>query len=174
VDRPLAAAILIIIGGVFYIIGGFVAAVITGWLGELAAGIGVSGVSREVEETVVTVISTGFISGGGIIVGALLVWTGSRRKVLAGGATALIFSLIGIVNTIGGIVVGFVLTLVGSILAFTWKKQNTHSLSRAKNNDLEAMELRKRTPDRCPKCGGYNVVGYMGVYECIDCGQKFT
>jgi TM2 domain-containing membrane protein YozV len=26
---------------------------------------------------------------------------------------------------------------------------------------------------RCPKCGGGNVVGYMGEWECMDCGCKF-
>jgi rubredoxin len=26
---------------------------------------------------------------------------------------------------------------------------------------------------RCPKCGGGNVVGYMGEWECMDCGYKF-
>ena len=26
---------------------------------------------------------------------------------------------------------------------------------------------------RCPKCGSGNVVGYQGVWECMDCGYKF-
>lgn len=26
---------------------------------------------------------------------------------------------------------------------------------------------------RCPKCGSSNVVGYQGVWECMDCGYKF-
>jgi len=26
---------------------------------------------------------------------------------------------------------------------------------------------------RCPKCGSGNVVGYMGEWECMDCGCKF-
>jgi len=31
-----------------------------------------------------------------------------------------------------------------------------------------------RAPDRCPKCGSTNIIGYMGEYECMDCGYKFT
>ena len=27
---------------------------------------------------------------------------------------------------------------------------------------------------RCPKCGSGNVVGYQGVWECMDCGFKFS
>jgi len=26
---------------------------------------------------------------------------------------------------------------------------------------------------RCPKCGSGNIVGYQGVWECMDCGYKF-
>jgi quinol-cytochrome oxidoreductase complex cytochrome b subunit len=26
---------------------------------------------------------------------------------------------------------------------------------------------------RCPKCGSGNVVGYMGEWECMDCGHRF-
>ena len=28
-------------------------------------------------------------------------------------------------------------------------------------------------PERCPKCGSSNVIGYKGEYECMDCGYKF-
>ena len=28
-------------------------------------------------------------------------------------------------------------------------------------------------PERCPKCGSSNIIGYMGEYECMDCGYKF-
>ena len=27
---------------------------------------------------------------------------------------------------------------------------------------------------RCPKCGSGNIVGYQGVWECMDCGFKFS
>ena len=30
------------------------------------------------------------------------------------------------------------------------------------------------THNRCPKCGSGNIIGYMGEYECMDCGYKFT
>jgi len=28
-------------------------------------------------------------------------------------------------------------------------------------------------PERCPKCGSSNIIGYKGEYECMDCGYKF-
>jgi len=31
-----------------------------------------------------------------------------------------------------------------------------------------------RTPERCPKCGSGNIIGYEGEWECMDCGYKFT
>ena len=27
---------------------------------------------------------------------------------------------------------------------------------------------------RCPKCGSGNIIGYMGEYECVNCGYRFT
>jgi hypothetical protein len=27
--------------------------------------------------------------------------------------------------------------------------------------------------DKCPKCGSGNIIGYMGEWECMDCGYKF-
>ncbi|GBC72093.1 hypothetical protein HRbin02_01885 [Candidatus Calditenuaceae archaeon HR02] len=180
-NRPLASTILLLIAGGFYIIGGFVAASIVGWLGALTASLGASGVAQEAQESVVIVISTGFVSGGGIIVGALLVWTGTRRKVLIGGIIALIFSLIGIINTIGGLIVGLVLTIVGAVLAFTWKAHNAHTSLRTSNyhtssNYINTQITKKlrNVPDRCPRCGGYNIVGYTGIYDCFDCGYKFA
>jgi TM2 domain-containing membrane protein YozV/DNA-directed RNA polymerase subunit RPC12/RpoP len=26
---------------------------------------------------------------------------------------------------------------------------------------------------RCPRCGSGNIIGYMGEWECMDCGYKF-
>ena len=37
---------------------------------------------------------------------------------------------------------------------------------------LLPVEL-NRMPVRCPKCGSGNVVGYMGEWECMDCGYRF-
>ena len=30
-----------------------------------------------------------------------------------------------------------------------------------------------RTPERCPRCGSGNIIGYKGEWECMDCGYKF-
>jgi len=29
-------------------------------------------------------------------------------------------------------------------------------------------------PERCPRCGGGNIIGYKGEWECMDCGYKFS
>jgi len=28
-------------------------------------------------------------------------------------------------------------------------------------------------PERCPRCGSGNIIGYMGEWECMDCGYRF-
>ena len=28
-------------------------------------------------------------------------------------------------------------------------------------------------PERCPRCGSGNIVGYMGEWECMDCRYRF-
>ena len=28
-------------------------------------------------------------------------------------------------------------------------------------------------PERCPRCGGGNIIGYKGKWECMDCGYRF-
>jgi hypothetical protein len=28
-------------------------------------------------------------------------------------------------------------------------------------------------PDKCPRCGSNNIIGYMGEYECMDRGYRF-
>jgi len=63
-----------------------------------------------------------YIYGILVIVGALLIYTGEMRKVRIGGELVLTFSILSLFSaSIGGALLGFILGLVGGILALTWK-----------------------------------------------------
>jgi hypothetical protein len=63
-----------------------------------------------------------YIYGILVIVGALLIYTGEMRKVRIGGVMVLTFSILSLFSaSIGGALLGFILGLIGGILALTWK-----------------------------------------------------
>ena len=65
-----------------------------------------------------------YIYGILVIVGALLIYTGEMRKVRIGGELVLTFSILSLFSaSIGGALLGFILGLVGGILALVWKPE---------------------------------------------------
>lgn len=121
VGKPSTVVILLIVGGAFYIIGGIVAAFVVGALSAVLTGLGAEKATAGAQQAMTAAIATGFISGGAIIVGAVLANTGSKTKVRVGAIVAIVFGIIGIGNTFGGLILGFVLTIAGGILALIWK-----------------------------------------------------
>ncbi|MEM1702942.1 MAG: hypothetical protein QXQ31_02685 [Zestosphaera sp.] len=114
--------ILMIVGGAFYIVGGFVATLVVGALGGLTAGLtGSPEIAKRAQEAMTAVIATGFISGILIIIGGVLVNSEVRSRRIIGGALGIIGALIGIINTFAGLVIGLVLTLVGAVGGITYK-----------------------------------------------------
>jgi hypothetical protein len=120
-DRPSTAVVLLIIGGAFYIAAGFAAGVLVESLGGFAARLGSKTASAEGLQIARTIMATGVMSGVAIIIGAALANTGNRTKVRIGAILAIIFSLIGLGNTLGGFIIGLVLVIAGSALALIWK-----------------------------------------------------
>jgi hypothetical protein len=62
----------------------------------------------------------GVVFGILVIVGAVMINSGEPSRVRTGGILALIFSIISLLAG-GGFFIGFILGLVGGILALTWK-----------------------------------------------------
>jgi len=118
-EKPTAAFVLSLIGGILILLGGIVGAIIGiiggaaisiipgfGWLGGLIVILGF----------------LGLIFGIIVIIGAVMINSGEKDKVRTGSILVLIFSILSLfVGGTGGFVIGFILGLVGSILGLTWK-----------------------------------------------------
>lgn len=106
VPRPVAAAVLTILGGLFIIGGGLIFAVI----GAVFAVLGI--------------VSGIFLLG--LLVGLLTLLAGFLmlavpRGHTAWGILAIVLALASVPVALGGFIVGFLLTLIGGILAIRWK-----------------------------------------------------
>ena len=105
--RPVGAAVLTIIGGIFIIIGGFIIALI----GALFAFLG-------------------FFSGiffVGIVVGVLTLLMGILMLALPSahlpwGIITILLAIVSIPFALGGFLIGFILALIGGILSIVWKR----------------------------------------------------
>jgi hypothetical protein len=150
--------ILLITGGAFYIVGGLAAGFILG--GLIAFTGGLAGTSRiaEANAAVATYFGWGLSTGVLIIIGGLLVNSpsGKRRKI--GGALAIIMALIGIINTLAGLAIGFVLTLVGAIIGLTYKEP-----------EATQQVTSEKIKVRCQSCGHLNE---ETATFCQSCGAK--
>jgi hypothetical protein len=104
--RPIGAGVLTIIGGFFVLLGGLVFALV----GVLFAVFGlVSGVF-------LLGLLVGFLT---LLVGVLMLAVPSGHTVW--GILAICLALASIPVALGGFILGFLLTLIGGILAMTWK-----------------------------------------------------
>jgi len=105
--RPVGAAVLTILGGFFILLGGLFFAL----LGAILAVFGFW------SDIFLVGIAVGFLT---IIVGFLMLFVPSGHTVW--GILAVVFAFVSIVvATVGGFVIGFLLTLIGGILALAWK-----------------------------------------------------
>lgn len=118
-EKPTAAFVLSLIGGILILLGGIYGAIIGiiggaaisivpgfGWLSGLIIALGI----------------LGLIFGIIVILGAVMINSGERGKVRTGSILVLIFSILSLfVGGTGGFIIGFILSLIGSILGLTWK-----------------------------------------------------
>jgi hypothetical protein len=153
-------AILTIVGGVFYLIGSFAGAiVISAFFAGFSAGLSGSGppatggLSSFFGPEFYLILAAGAATGILIIVsGALLLSDepGRRRKA---GILAIAMMIVGALPTVGGALIGFVLTLVGAILGLTYKA------------DIEASSARLSAP-----AGAVAGANLQGLRYCTGCG----
>ena len=107
-EKPTAAFVLSLIGGIFILLAGvflgFVGFAITLPLGGFGAALGF----------------LGLLWGILVIVGAIMINSKPDQHV-AWGVIVLVFSILSWVGALGGFFIGFLLGLIGGILAIAWK-----------------------------------------------------
>jgi Family of unknown function (DUF6114)/zinc-ribbon domain len=114
-DKPTAAMVLSLIGGIFVIIGGaFIA-----FVGSLIGSLNVTGASSA-STTALALGIVGVIMGLIMVVGAFMMYS-KPTSAKMWGVIVLILSIISWVTAVGGLFIGFLLGLIGGILALTFK-----------------------------------------------------
>jgi len=115
-DRPTAAFVLSLIGGICYLVVGILLASASAVLGSVAGSLvpGLGGVF-------VVFLSVGLVSGLLMLVGALRMRSNDKSRVRTGSVLVLVFTLVGALFTAGGLIVGFFLGVAGSIMGLVWK-----------------------------------------------------
>lgn len=124
-EKPTAAFVLSLIGSIFIIIGGLIVAAI-GAIGGTAFGmIPDFGLLAGL---MIMLGVLGFIFGIIALIGAIMINSEEKGKVKTGSILVLVFSILSLfVGGTGGFVIGFILSLIGSILGLTWKPSVTEA-----------------------------------------------
>ena len=120
-EKPTAAFVLSLIGGIFILLFGIIFGILPFLFGAVIAAIpGLGGIGG----IIIVLGLLGIIYGILVIIGAVLIYTGDKGKVKIGGILVLLFSILSIFSpAFGGIIIGFILGLVGGILALVWKPE---------------------------------------------------
>jgi len=111
-DKPTAAFVLSLIGGIFIVLGGIFYIALGSAVGGLGFGLGGS--------IIAGLGVFGLICGFLTILGAVWINSGEKGKVRNGAILVLIFSILSWFGGAGGFFIGFLLGLIGAILGLTW------------------------------------------------------
>jgi len=122
-EKPTAAFVLSLLGAIFIIIGGLVYAVIFSIIGGIFDVFGFGGLGGLF--TIIGVL--GIVWGILVLIGAIMMNSEDKGKVRTGSILVLIFSILSWFGAAGGLVIGFLLGLIGSILGLTWKPSRYES-----------------------------------------------
>lgn len=116
-EKPTAAFALSLIGAIFIIIGALVNLIFASIIGSYIGFLGFGGWGG----ALIVMAALGMVWGILTLVGAIMINSGDTSKVRIGAILVLIFSILSWFGAYGGIFIGFLLGLIGSILALTWK-----------------------------------------------------
>jgi hypothetical protein len=114
-DKPTAAMVLSLIGGLFVIFGGAALA----FAGSIIGSFNVTG-AASASNTVLALGIIGVIMGIIMVVGGFMMYS-KPTSAKMWGVIVLILAIISWVTAIGGFFIGFLLGLIGGILALTFK-----------------------------------------------------
>jgi len=114
-DKPTAAMVLSLIGGLFVIFGGAALA----FAGSVIGSFNVTG-AASASNTVLALGIVGVIMGIIMVVGGFMMYS-KPTSAKMWGVIVLILAIISWVTAIGGFFIGFLLGLIGGILALTFK-----------------------------------------------------
>jgi hypothetical protein len=116
-DKPTAAMVLSLLGGIFVILGGLFIA----FVGSFVASFGYLANGGANPGTVVTIVGVvGIIFGLIMIVGAVMMYSNPTSAKMWG-IIVLVLSILSWFTAVGGLVIGFLLGLIGGILAIVFK-----------------------------------------------------
>lgn len=115
--RPTTAFALCLVAGIIYLIVGVIIAAASSQVGSITA---VSGISN-IQTLVAIVGGVGAACGVVMIVGSILMNSDTKSRVRTGAVLVLIFAIVGALFTAGGLFIGIILALIGSILGLMWK-----------------------------------------------------
>ena len=118
-DKPTAAMVLSLIGGLFVIFGGAALA----FAGSIIGSFNVTG-AASASNTVLALGVVGVIMGIIMVIGGFMMYS-KPTSAKMWGVIVLILSIISWVTAIGGFFIGFLLGLIGGILALTFKPSMT-------------------------------------------------
>ena len=113
-QRPTAAFVLSLIGGLIIFFTGivlsFIGAIVTIFIGGIGGIIGIFGI----------------VWGILVIIGAIMMYTRPDQHVIWG-IVVLIFSILSWFGAAGGLIIGLILALIGGILGIVWKPAGVQS-----------------------------------------------
>jgi hypothetical protein len=116
-DKPTAAMVLSLIAGIFVILGGALIA----FVGSLVSSFGYLANGGTTGGAAVTAFGVvGIIMGLIMVVGSFMLYS-KPTSTKMWGIIILILSILSWVTAVGGLVIGFILGLVGGILAIVYK-----------------------------------------------------
>jgi len=170
-EKPTAAMVLSILGGIFVILGGlflaFVGSIISTF-NFTGTGTGTTPGSG-VGSGVLVLGIVGCIMGLIMIVGGIMINSNPSSHTMWG-VIILILSIVSWITSIGGFFIGFILGLIGGILAITFKPTTmAPPYMGAMTGGMPAQGMSSPTQNmiRCNSCGAMSP---MGTTKCPSCG----
>jgi hypothetical protein len=114
------AAIFIILGGVFYIFGSLAGGALAAFSFGMLSGLGYMSGGGAASASL-ALLGFGILMGVFIIIGGIMINSDSSTTRKGGGALAIVAMIIGAIPTLAGLGIGFIFTLVGSVIGLTFK-----------------------------------------------------
>jgi hypothetical protein len=159
------AAVLTIIGGVFYLFGSVVGSLMSALFSSFSYFRNPSNLTSHSisSSAALAVLVFGLICGIMMIVGGALINSDESVRRKSGGILALATMVIGAVPDVGGLGIGFFLALVGGVLGLTYKPNEP--------DIILGMTQESPAPVAAPQPSPYQMSKTSGGY-CIKCGKQ--